>query len=242
MTPDKSLILAAESRRLDTPAFSFFSENLETLEQHGDFTGERLFGQHPDRYQAIVELIAECTIPDTYIAKLAKVSRNTINAVRDREKIPIERIKESILRNVRTGLRMVTERVIELAPTMNAKESVIALGILAEKHQLLSGEATSIIGTTAGDKLQHASFNDLIDQLPAADAEVIEMGSSSGEAGQKGGVESSGFVGSGDCESSALPSDDGRSNGQSNISSQPSEGQQQGGRGAAEGEGVNNPN
>jgi hypothetical protein len=61
--------------------------------------------------------------------------------------------------------------MLELAPIMNAKEASIAFGIAAEKMQLLSGEATMIVGKD--DQVKHASFNDLIASLPQADAVVV---------------------------------------------------------------------
>lgn len=248
--PQDSLILSQPSKRLDQPLFfpDFAESELERLEARGEFTGERLFVRDRAKYDFIVTLLAEGTIPDQYIAQLCKVSRNTINGIRDREKIPVEHIKERILRTVRTGLLMAAERLVELLPAMNGRDATIAIGVLAEKMQLLSGEATQIIAS-AGDKVKHAAFNDLVASLPAADARVIEMGSSGGNVEQKGGAaggwdraDGGGFGGTSDLESPVLQGANGESNGQGNNTGQADpdllEDSDQGGRGSAEGAGV----
>lgn len=189
MNPDEenSLIRAAEAAQLSTP-FLFPAEiedEVRKAEREGEFTGERLFRQDPEKYGFIVSMLAEGTIPDAYIAKVTKVSRNTIAAVREREKIPIEQEKGRILKNIRTALHMTTEKLIEQLPNMSGKELIFALGILADRHQLLSGEATQIIAT-ATDKAKHASFNDMLEALPVADATVVGMGSGGGSLEHKG--------------------------------------------------------
>lgn len=249
-TPDlpPSLILAAEdSKRLDQPLFfpDFAEDGYSRMEVRGEFTGERLFARDPKRYTFIVSLLAEGTIPDAYIAQLVNVSRNTINSIRDRERIPIEQEKERILKNVRTGLRMVTERIVELAPTMTARDAIIAAGVLAEKMQLLSGEATTII-QHAGEKVQHADFNALLAALPAADVTELEMGSSARADEQKAGDAVPVPAVPGDSESSVQQSESSRSNVQGNKPApadlDPVGSDQQGGRGSAYGEGEENPN
>jgi len=257
MMSGESLMIAEAERRLAAPSFfpGWANDQFEMLESatHGhDFTGERLFERDPEKYGVIVSLIAEGTVPDAYIAKLCGVSRNTVNGIREREKIPVEQEKERILKNVRTGLRMVTERIVELAPGMSARDAIIAAGVLAEKMQLLSGEATAII-VNAGEKVKHQDFNSLIDALPAADAVVIEMGSSGGMAGQKG--EGSDRPGdgldgtAGDEQSPVLLSKSPESNGQDNVtgliagSDRPGDGDsEEGGGGSDDGAGVENPN
>lgn len=184
---ENSLIRAAEAAQFAAP-FLFPAEiedEVRTAERNGEFTGERLFRRDPEKYGIIVEMLAEGTIPDAYISKVTKVSRNTIAAVRERERVPIEQEKGRILKNIRTALHMTTEKLIERLPFMGGKELIFALGVLADRHQLLSGEATQIIAT-AVDKAKHASFNDMLEALPVADATVVEMGSGGGSLGHKG--------------------------------------------------------
>jgi len=237
-----SLILAEESRSLTAPLFfpEFAKPEFERLEARGEFTGQRLFDQDREKYDFVVMLLGEGTIPDAYIAGLCKVSRNTIVGVRDREKIPIEHIKERIRANIRTGLHMAAERLIELIPTMTAKDAIIAVGVLTEKMQLLSGEATAIIAT-AGDKLRHADFNDLLASLPEADARVVAMGSPFESEGQKGGSDSGPMLPLKDAESLVLKSSSAQSN-ELNNKTIPIPASPEGGRGVADEPGGGNPN
>jgi len=180
--PEASLILAEQDRAVTAP-FLFCGEEMERLEKRGEFTGERLFSQKPETYREVVRLIAEGS-PMRQIAALCKVSINTVAAVRDREKIPIETQKQEILRSIRTGMKLTVERVIELAPSMNGKDAVIAFGILTEKGQLLSGEATDIVRKET--LVVHADINAILESLPVAEAD--KTGPSGGAGGQKGEV------------------------------------------------------
>lgn len=244
-TPQESLIVAQDRAATAQPLlFSEIQEEAyEALEATGVFTGERLAQRSPQKYRLIVEMLLEGTLSQNQIARAVKVSVNTVKAVREREKIPVETVKEKIVGNIRQGLLVTSERVVELAPNMTARDAVIAVGVLTEKMQLLSGEATQIVGNV-GDKVKHADFNALIDSLPVADAEVIEMGSPGGTEGQKGLADrdgAGGFAETSDLESSVLQGENGKSNGQGNNMGQADpdseEGSDQGGRGSAEGAG-----
>lgn len=162
---------------------SLFSEDqaYEVLEQHGEFTGERLRERKPEVYQLVIRMIAE-GLSTRSIARACSVSPNTVEAVRRTERISIDAQKQELLAMTRSAARLTLERVIELAPSMKPGEASVAFGIVTEKMLLLGGEATTIVGTTS-DKMKHASFNDLIDSLPQAD--VTEIGSSGENPDQK---------------------------------------------------------
>ena len=188
--PDGSLLLREERAAASAP-FLFSGEAMQDLEKRGTFTGERLYAQRPETYREIVRLLAEGTISMRQIAAVCAVSTNTVAAVRDREGIPIEALKQQILKSVRLGLQLCAERVVELAPTMSARDAIVGVGVLGEKHQLLSGEATSIVRKE--EQVRHEDLNALLDALPAADATVVEeMGSSGRMGAQKGGEIGSG--------------------------------------------------
>lgn len=244
-----SVIVAQEAAAAAQPLLfsELRDEAYEKLEATGEFTGERLAERNPEKYRLVVELITEGVLAEAQIAKACRVSRNTVRAVREREKIPVEQVKVRIKANIREALLASSERVMELAPTMSARDAVIAVGVLSEKMQLLDGEATAIVGTV-GDKVRHADFNDLVESLPAADAHVVEMGSPSGTEGQKGGLGGPAALGdrrpevaTGDYKSPVCAGTGPEGNGYGN--STPGnradlEGSaDQGGRGSAEGEG-----
>lgn len=239
-----------DSKRLDAPdPAPFFPEMeievVELMERQGHFTGERLKLRFPQKYELILKLMAEGILSEKEISETCQVSRNTVAALRRNDANSIEQLKRTILGTVREALRMTTERVLELAPEMSAKDAIIATGVLAEKMQLLSGEATAIVANV-GDKLRHADINAILDALPVADAhEVPPMGSPGGSPQQKGlpdAVEIEAFPGARDCESVPLQREDGRSNVQDNNIPETDRSNQEGGRGVAEGEGGQTPN
>ncbi len=213
---------AADAQPLFFPEME--SEALEYLEQQGHSTGERLFQRDRKRYDSIVRLLADGKISEKEIAKAYGVSRNTISGIRKREQIPIEQVKAKILENVREAMQLTSERIVELAPTASIKDATIAFGVLTQNHQLLSGEATSIVANV-GDKAKHASFNEMLATLPAADVSVIEaettpveMGSSGGKLEQKGLPGAGLDEAAGHTESIVLQKETGRSNTQGNKS------------------------
>lgn len=183
----QSLILSEQDH---PPAqLSFFSEDeayelIESATGGHQFTGERLFARYPQKYQLCVRMIAE-GLATRQIARALQVSANTVVAVREREKLPVEALKQSLLTDVRNAAKLCVERVIELAPEMTGRDAAIASGIMIEKMQLLSGEATSITEHKE-DRIKHAEFNALIDSLPLADAREVPMGFPAGERSQKG--------------------------------------------------------
>ncbi len=238
-----SLLVSQEAAAISQPLlFSDLREEAyESLEATGEFTGQRLAERNPEKYRLIVEMIAEGVLSERQIAKSTKVSPNTVAAVREREKVPIEALKERILRGIRKGLQLSVERVVELAPTMTARDAVIAVGVLSEKMQLLSGEATVIVANS-GDKAKHADFNALLESLPIANAhEVPPMGSPEETGGQKGPGELALSDGSADSESAVCSGEKPESNGQRNNTptDPPIAGGSdiEGGRGSAEGAG-----
>jgi hypothetical protein len=140
------------------------------LEKVKEYSGDRLYRLYPAKYHAVARMIADC-LGTRLIADACGVSHHTVEAVRIREGIPIEVEKTRMLNTVKSVTRVCSERMLELAPTMNAKEAAIAFGIAAEKMQLLSGEATMILGKE--ETVKHASFNEMLATLPQADAHVV---------------------------------------------------------------------
>jgi hypothetical protein len=149
-----------------------------------EYTGGNLWKRDPRRYGMIVRMISEC-LSARMIARACGVSVRTVEAVRQRERFSIQKEREQILKTVRAGARVCAEKVLELAPTMDAKQAAIAFNIFVAKMLSLQEEATSI--TIKKDELSHKTFNDLIAALPAAKANVIEASNAehSGEANQE---------------------------------------------------------
>ncbi len=171
-----------EDNQVVQPALFPDEQAYEDAERRGDWTLERLRVRRPEILTLVCRMIAE-GLSNLAIARACRVSPNTVLAVRRLEQKSIDDHKQELLALTRGAARLTLERVIETAPTMKPGEASVAFGIVTEKMLLLGGDATTIVGTAA-DKMKHADFNEMLAALPQAD--VIEMGSSGGIGGQRG--------------------------------------------------------
>lgn len=134
-----------EDKQLD---LALPTKYLAEAEKRGEFTGERLIERKPEIYRACASLLAQGA---SYlsIAKLLKVSVNTVAAVKDRERISIESEKRTLAGSFRLASGLAAERAIEMladedrSKTIPLNQLAIATGIFTEKAELLSGGATS---------------------------------------------------------------------------------------------------
>jgi transposase-like protein len=143
-TKDKSLILR-EQAELESAPFLFSEDELPKIDKTKPkfhCTGERLFRDRRDVYEAVVKLLAEPGVSIRTICRECHVSDHTIRSVAAREGIAIAAAKKEVLANTRHGLRLATERVIETIPEASTRDALIGVGILAEKEALLSGGPT----------------------------------------------------------------------------------------------------
>lgn len=196
----ESLIQSARAAEAAAPTLSFFSEIEESankqLAADGEFTGERLFRDRPKVYAAVVRMAAEGqSISAT--ARALSVSRNTVCAVREREGITIEQDKKELLKDLRRAQRLGVEKVIELIPSVtSAKDAAIVSAVMIDKHELLSGGATSRVERV---EVRPDAVREYLDSLPVVDAEVVEITGVQGEKdGAKGDAGNGVRLGSGD--------------------------------------------
>jgi transposase-like protein len=141
---NKSLILKSEAEAAAAP-FLFSEDDLPKIDKTRPkfhCTGERLFRDRPDVYKALVKLLAEPGVSVRTICRELNVSDHTIRSVAAREGVPIATAKKQVLANITHGMRLASERVIELMPEASAKDALIGVGILGDKMALLSGEPT----------------------------------------------------------------------------------------------------
>jgi hypothetical protein len=159
------------------------------LERRGDFTGDRLFQQRPDTYKAVVVLLGQ-GIGVIKIGKLLSVSPNTVMAVRDRERLPIEIVRDHLARvamdgatlaseAMRDGLSAVAGRADKLE-VKDLRDLAVLYGILVEKAQLLSGQPTARVQVEELKPAEHDAFNDYLRALKPAKVIHLE-GETSGE-------------------------------------------------------------
>jgi len=139
----ESLILKEQAELESAPFFPDFDlPEIDRTKPKFNFTGDRLFRDRPDVYKAVVLLLAEPGVTVRTICRELHVTDDTVRAVKARENISIAAEKKTVLSNITHGLRLASERVIELMPTASTRDSLIGVGILGEKMQLLGGDAT----------------------------------------------------------------------------------------------------
>ncbi|MGI9089191.1 MAG: hypothetical protein ACR2HH_15870 [Chthoniobacterales bacterium] len=170
---------------------SFFSADelprIDRSQREFNCTGERLFRDREDIYKLAVRLLAEPGLSWKQIMQTCHLGYRTLVAVAEREQIPVQQHKTIILGSIRRGLRLCAERVEECAPNATMKDALIGVGILTEKHSLLSGDATAILEIQHSPGDNFAAYNNHLAKVKAlarekmADARVIESDSEIGQ-------------------------------------------------------------
>ncbi len=161
---------------------------VETVEQidvkrRPIYTGARFFAKNPKAYRAIIKLSA--AYPPCEIADLLEVSEHTVNAVQVREAASVAERKEDLATRCLRGARLSVEEIIHRLSDPEERKRIPAnvlgpwAGILAEKHELLTGGATARVEhtTTDSDANAWAKFS--------ATLKVIQMDSSAGKVAEK---------------------------------------------------------
>ncbi len=130
-------------------------------------TAEYLQKLRPDVYRAAVDMLVEPGVSIRSICRTLHVSHNTLASIQEREAANLDTRKKGILKTISRGLRLSAERLEELAPELSGRDAIIAVGVLTEKLQLLGGEATARIETSAG--------GDIFSKMAALHAELSAM-------------------------------------------------------------------
>jgi hypothetical protein len=134
-----------------------------------EYSGYRLHQRDPRRYAMACRMISE-GLSTSMISRALAISPHTVQAIRLREPVELEKGRLSDL--ARSTSRLCLERLAELVPEMAPRDLAIAAGICVEKAALLANEPTSI-NLNKDEQMSHISFNDILDQLPQANASVI---------------------------------------------------------------------
>ena len=181
-----SLLDAAAQAAASAPALSFFSE-IEVAEKQlaeaGEFTGERLFRDRPEVYQEVIRLYAEKQ-GIRMIARICKVSVNTVYAVLEREPAAVETAKKRIINNLRKAAEIGSERMPEVMQELAADKLAVPLAITLDKLQLLTGEPTARVEKV---EIRPDQVRMFLEQLPVIEAELIEDDCSTGIGGETDG-------------------------------------------------------
>ena len=145
MSKDNESLILKEKTELEATPFLFSDEQLPEIDKtqrRFHCTGERLYRDRPDIYRGVVRMLAEPGVSIRSICATLHVTDDTVRAVKERENIPIAAEKKAVLTNVTYGLRLASERVIELMPEASARDALIGVGILGDKMALLGGQPT----------------------------------------------------------------------------------------------------
>jgi hypothetical protein len=146
----------------------------------GAFTGQRLARERPKVYRQVIALLAQGT-SDARIAKLCRVSRNTVAAVKQAEAQTIEQRKQTILATAARVAELGFERIEEelAAGSIKGAQLVPVAGMSVDKVLALSGDPTIRIQHEHAHVHHHnhfAEFNALLEKLPnrkPIEAEVV---------------------------------------------------------------------
>lgn len=136
----------------------------------GSYTGDRLAAQDPGRYRAIVDALAN-GMGIRQIARAYKVSHNTVAAVRAREGATIDTLKTSIAGRALLVAEMAVERLGDEIGDIKREALAVVAGILVDKAQLLTGQATSIIGRPEAPQ----DWESALDSIRQAQGQVIDI-------------------------------------------------------------------
>ena len=203
MTGDNgvSLLAAAEAAPMqlelvpstDLPAAFFDGEIVR-----GDFTAARLFSQHPDKYRAVISLVAE-GFGVRSIARGLRISHNTIRAVCIREGVALDTARESVAKDYKLIERLLMERMIDCVDQIKPEALPMALGIVRDKINALEGNPTTIVGHVQ-TQAPIEDWNKYIDSLPGAEVIELQNGVRGGNVSAMGGMDGgkSGSDGDGD--------------------------------------------
>jgi hypothetical protein len=151
----------------------------EHAKSKGAFTGQRLARERPKVYRQVIALIAQGT-SDSRIAKVCRVSRNTVAAVKQAEAQTIAQRKQTILATAARVAELGFERIEEELAAGNFKgvQLVPVAGMSVDKVLALSGDPTIRIKHEHRHLHRHdhfAEFNALLAALPSkADHKTIE--------------------------------------------------------------------
>ena len=118
------------------------------------FTGENVRQRDPIRYQKIVDMLAQgCSF--RHVAEMFRCSRNLVAAIAKTG--AVEPHKQRIASKLRIVTEVCTERILERvmddkqAADVSLRDLSIALGVAADKSQVLSGGASQIIQVDIND-------------------------------------------------------------------------------------------
>jgi hypothetical protein len=105
------------------------------------YTGEILLRTRPKTYRKIVELLAHPDWSVLRISEACRVSRNTVDAVREREAATIEQRKKELVCMLSDVAHIGTGRVADTIGKASVRDAVIGTGVAIDKMLALTGNS-----------------------------------------------------------------------------------------------------
>jgi len=172
--------------------------------KQGVCTGSKLKHYDPDKYAEVCYLLADGSLSQRQISRLTGISRNLIAGIVKTQVADIEPLKQRLAGGSRNLAQLCIERATELVlddgAKISLKDLMIGAGVMIDKSQVLSGQATSIIefrphdpGTDefeaamraaqAEGSVQDADYSMIDDETGIEAEEVPTKGSEPGDDG-----------------------------------------------------------
>jgi len=159
------------------------AELLMTAEERRDKYPLSTIERDQERLQAILHLIA-AEAPLRYICRAHRVGWHTIESIRAKHGVKIAAVKKTIAQRMATFVQLGIEHLLDelTKGNLDSDKLGVTLGIVADKMQILTGEATSIVQhQDSGPKLTAETLRERLAGMKRA----LPTGSSGGENPQQ---------------------------------------------------------
>lgn len=172
---------------LDMPEAHEGAELLKTREERErDRYPLTTIERDQERLQTIIHLLA-ADAPMRYICRSCRVGWHTLESIRAKQGVKIAAVKKTIAQRMATFVQLGIEQLLDdlAAGRLDPDKLGVTIGIIADKMQVLTGEATSIIGTpgsSEGPRLTVETLRERLQRARVVDVEVTDLGTGSAAA------------------------------------------------------------
>lgn len=136
-----------------------------------------------ERLQTIIHLLA-ADAPMRYICRSCRVGWHTLESIRAKQGTKIAAVKKTIAQRMSTFVQLGIEQLLDdlAAGALDPDKLGVTIGIIVDKMQLLTGEATTITGTTNAPRVTAETLRERLANMKPA----VPIGSDGGNISQTG--------------------------------------------------------
>lgn len=138
-----------------------------------------------ERLQSIIHMLA-ADVPLRFICRSQRVGWHTLESIRAKQGTKIAAVKKVIAQRMSTFVQIGIEQLLDdvTAGNLDSDKLGVTLGIIVDKLQVLTGEATSIVGSASS--APRLTRDDLVQRLERMKQAVpVATGSGAGENPQQ---------------------------------------------------------